>query len=133
MADLAVRTHGRVELVDITSDVARLVAESGRDTGLCNLFVTHTTAAVIVSENWDPDVGADLLRHLEHLVPRNGGFRHAEGNAQAHILSVMLGTSLNIPVRDAKLALGRWQGIMLAEFDGPRERTVVVSVAPLRE
>jgi secondary thiamine-phosphate synthase enzyme len=133
MTDLAVRTHQRVELVDITGHVAHLITQSGVRTGLCNVFATHTTAAVIVSENWDPDVTADLLRHLEHLVPRDGGFRHAEGNAQAHILSVMLGTSLNIPVREAKLALGRWQGVMLAEFDGPRERTVVVSVAPLPE
>jgi secondary thiamine-phosphate synthase enzyme len=131
MADLAVRTHACVELVDITGEVAGLVAKSGVRTGLCNLFVTHTTAAVIVSENWDSDVTSDLLRHLERLVPRDGGFRHAEGNAQAHILSVMLGTSINIPVREARLALGRWQGVMLAEFDGPRERTVVVSVAPL--
>lgn len=133
MADLAIRTHQRVELVDITGDVARIVARSGAPAGLCNLFVTHTTAAVIVSENWDPDVGADLLHHLEHLVPRDGGFRHAEGNAQAHILSVMLGTSINIPVRGGKLALGRWQGVMFAEFDGPRERKVVVSVAPVPE
>lgn len=131
MTDLAIRTGARVELVDITGQVARVVAHSGVHAGLCNLFVTHTTAAVIVSENWDPDVTSDLLRHLERLVPRDGGFRHAEGNAQAHILSVMLGTSINIPVREGKLALGRWQGVMLAEFDGPRERTVVVSVAAL--
>ncbi len=133
MTELEVRTHARVELVDITGEVAGCVAQSGVRTGLCNLFVTHTTAAVIVSENWDPDVTSDLLRHLERMVPRDGGYRHAEGNAQAHILSVMLGTSINIPVREARLGLGRWQGVMLAEFDGPRERTVVVSVAPLPE
>ncbi len=133
MTKLTVRTNARVELVDITGEVARVVAHSGVRTGLCNLFVTHTTAAIIVSENWDPDVTSDLLRHLERLVPRDGGFRHAEGNAQAHILSVMLGTSINIPVREARLALGRWQGVMLAEFDGPRERTVIVSVAALPE
>jgi len=81
-----------------------------------------------VSENWDPDVTTDMLGHLQRLVPRDGGFRHGEGNSQAHILSVMLSTSINIPVTDAKLRLGRWQGVMLAEWDGPRERTVVVSV-----
>ncbi len=133
MSDLAVRTHARVELVDISDEVARRVAQSGLQAGLCNLFVTHTTAAVIVSENWDPDVTGDLLRQLERMVPRDGGHRHAEGNAQAHILSVMLGTSINIPVREGRLALGRWQGVMLAEFDGPRERTVMVSVAPLAQ
>ena len=128
MIDIRVRTGERVQLVDITGDVARAVEQSGVDRGLCNLFVTHTTAAVIVSENWDPDVTSDLLRHLERLVPFKSDFRHAEGNSQAHILSVMLGTSIIIPVREAKLSLGRWQGVMLAEFDGPRERTILVSV-----
>lgn len=131
MIDVRVRTNERIELVDITGDVARAVAQSAVRDGLCNLFVTHTTAAVIVSENWDPDVTSDLLRHLERLVPFKGDFRHAEGNSQAHILSVMLGTSINIPVREARLALGRWQGVMLAEFDGPRERNVAVSVVRL--
>lgn len=131
MIDIRVRTSERVQLVDITGDVARAVEQSAVQTGLCNLFVTHTTAAVIVSENWDPDVTSDMLRHLERLVPLKGDFRHAEGNSQAHILSVMLGTSINIPVRDGRLALGRWQGVMLAEFDGPRERTVVASVTRL--
>lgn len=131
MIDVRVRTNERIELVDITGDVARAVAQSAVRDGLCNLFVTHTTAAVIVSENWDPDVTSDLLRHLERLVPFKGDFRHAEGNSQAHILSVMLGTSINIPVRETRLALGRWQGVMLAEFDGPRERNVAVSVVRL--
>jgi secondary thiamine-phosphate synthase enzyme len=129
--DIQVRTSERLQLVDITGDVARAVERSGVKSGLCNLFVTHTTAAVIASENWDPDVTSDMLRHLERLVPLKGDFRHAEGNSQAHILSVMLGTSINIPVHEGKLALGRWQGVMFAEFDGPRERTVVASVGRL--
>jgi secondary thiamine-phosphate synthase enzyme len=131
MAEIRVKSRERLQLVDITGEVARAVEQSGVQSGLCNLFVTHTTAAVIVSENWDPDVTSDMLRHLERLVPREADFRHAEGNSQAHILSVMLGTSINIPVRGGKLALGRWQGVMLAEFDGPRERTIVTSVARL--
>ncbi len=126
---LTVKSTRRAELVDITAEVNRALGRIGAADGLCNLFVPHTTCAVIVSENWDPDVTADLLGHLEKLVPREGGFRHAEGNAQAHILSVMLGTSLNIPVRGARLAVGRWQGVMLAEFDGPRERSLVVTMA----
>lgn len=133
MPDLTVRTHARVDLVDITADVARLVEQGGVRTGLCNLFIKHTTAAVIVSENWDPDVASDLLRHLERLVPLKGDWRHCEGNSQAHILSVMLGTSINVPVREGGLGLGRWQGVMLAEFDGPRERTVAVSIAAVRD
>ena len=131
MVDIRVHSTARVQLLDITGEAQAAVSRSGVTTGLCNLFVTHTTAAVIVSENWDPDVTSDLLRHLERLVPLESDYRHSEGNSQAHILSVMLGTSINIPVREGKLALGRWQGVMVAEFDGPRERTVVASVAPI--
>ncbi len=131
MADLTVRTHKRVELVDITADLNKVIEQSSVAAGLCNLFVAHTTAAVLVSENWDPDVTSDLLRRLEHLVPLKGDYRHSEGNSQAHILSVMLEASTNIPVRDGRLRLGRWQGVMLAEFDGPRERTVAISVTPI--
>jgi secondary thiamine-phosphate synthase enzyme len=128
MAELKVKTAARVALADITGEVNMVLAASGAKSGLCNLFVPHTTAAVIISENWDPDVTTDLLEHLERMVPREAGFRHAEGNSQAHILSVMLGVSLNLPVREGRLALGRWQGVMLAEFDGPRERSVIVTV-----
>jgi secondary thiamine-phosphate synthase enzyme len=128
MGEFTIRTPARVAVVDIGHDVAREVGRIGTSDGLCNLFVPHTTCAVIVSENWDPDVTTDLLAHLERMVPRQAGYRHGEGNSQAHILSVMLGTSISIPVSKGKLALGRWQGVMLAEFDGPRERTVRVSV-----
>jgi secondary thiamine-phosphate synthase enzyme len=131
MADIRVHSTARVQLLDITAQAQAAVSQSGVIAGLCNLFVTHTTAAVIVSENWDPDVTSDLLRHLERLVPLKSDYRHSEGNSQAHILSVMLGTSINIPVREGTLALGRWQGVMVAEFDGPRERMVVASVAPI--
>jgi secondary thiamine-phosphate synthase enzyme len=126
--EFRVRTPARVALVDITGEVSAAVAEIGARNGLCNLYVPHTTVSVIVSENWDPDVTSDLLKQLERVVPREAGYKHSEGNSQAHILSVMLSTSINIPVREGKLALGRWQGVMLAEFDGPRKRTVMVSV-----
>lgn len=128
MVEFTVKTPDRVALVDITAQVNAAIAKGGVTAGLCNIFVPHTTAAVIVSENWDPDVTSDMLRQLERIVPREAGYRHSEGNSQAHILSVMLGTSINIPLRDGGLALGRWQGVMLAEFDGPRERTVAISV-----
>ncbi len=128
MAELTIRTPARIAICDITVEVNHALAQIGARDGICNLFVPHTTAAVIVSENWDPDVTADLLAHLERVVPRDGGFKHSEGNSQAHILSVMLGASIVIPVSGGKLALGRWQGVMLVEFDGPRERTVRVSV-----
>ena len=128
MVELTIPTSARMAICDITAEVNSAIERIGVREGLCNLFVSHTTAAVIVSENWDPDVTSDLLGHLERMVPRDGGFKHSEGNSQAHILSVMLGTSINIPLKEGKLALGRWQGVMLAEFDGPRERNVRVSV-----
>lgn len=122
------KTPGRVALLDITAEVNDAVSRNGVRSGLCNIFTPHTTASIIISENWDPDLISDLLRQLERIVPREAGYAHAEGNAQAHILSVMLSTSINVPLRDGKLALGRWQGVMLAEFDGPRDRSVVVTV-----
>ena len=128
MIEFEIETDSQARMVDITAQVSDAVRRIGVENGLCNIFVPHTTAAVIISENADPDVTHDLLRHLEKLVPRRGGYRHGEGNAQAHILSVMLGASLNLPVAAGELRLGRWQGVMFAEFDGPRRRSVVVSV-----
>ncbi len=128
MTEFEINTSRQAQLLDITVQVNDAVRRSGVERGLCNIYVPHTTAAVIVAENWDPDVTHDLLAHLQKLVPREAGYRHAEGNAQAHILSAMLGSSLNVPVEDGKLRLGRWQGVMFAEFDGPRRRSVVVSV-----
>lgn len=130
MVEFEISTGEQAQLIDITAQVNEAVAKSGVASGMCNIFVPHTTAAVIISENADPDVTHDLLRQLEKLVPRRGGYRHGEGNSQAHILSSTLGASLNVPVRDGRLRLGRWQGVMFAEFDGPRHRSVVVSVIP---
>jgi len=128
--EFKVKTAERLAIIDITADVNRAVTESGTDDGLCNLFVPHTTVSIIISENWDPDVISDTLKQLELMVPREAGYKHSEGNSQAHILSAMLSTSINVPVHCGKLAIGRWQGVMLAEFDGPRERSVYVSVVP---
>ncbi len=130
MTEIRINTDARIALADITGQVNEAVAKSGVRDGLCNLFVPHTTAGVIVSENWDPDVIRDMLMQLERIVPREAGYRHGEGNSQAHILSVIVSTSINIPVRGGKLALGRWQGVMFAEFDGPRDRSLHVSVVP---
>jgi secondary thiamine-phosphate synthase enzyme len=130
VVEFKVKTPERIALVDITADVNRALAESGTRDGLCNLFVPHTTASIIISENWDPDVTSDLIKQLERMVPREAGYKHSEGNSQAHILSVMLSASINVPVHAGKLMIGRWQAVMLAEFDGPRERSVYVSVVP---
>ena len=128
MQELKLHTDSRIALVDVTQEVNGAVADSGVTSGLCNLFVPHTTASVIVSENWDPHVTSDMIMQLEKIVPRAAGYRHGEGNSQAHILSVLHSVSINIPVRDGKLTLGRWQGVMFAEFDGPRDRSLMVTV-----
>jgi secondary thiamine-phosphate synthase enzyme len=128
VVEFKVQTRERLAIIDITADVNRAVAASGTEDGLCNLFVPHTTASIVISENWDPDVTSDMLKQFERIVPREAGYQHSEGNSQAHILSVMLSTSINVPVHDGKLVIGRWQGVMLAEFDGPRERSVYISV-----
>jgi len=130
VVEFKVKTPERLAIIDITADANRAVAECGADSGLCNLFVPHTTASIIISENWDPDVTSDTLKQLERIVPREAGYKHSEGNSQAHILSAMFSTSINVPVHNGKLAIGRWQGVMLAEFDGPRERMIYVSVVP---
>ena len=128
MPELKLHTDSRIAFVDITREINAAVSKSKTRDGLCNLFVPHTTAAIVVSENWDPDVVTDMTMQLERMVPREGGYRHDERNSQSHILSVMLSTSINVPVRDGKLALGRWQGVMFAEFDGPRDRSLMVTV-----
>lgn len=121
-------TRGQERLEDITSRVNHIVQRLKVEEGLCHLYVPHTTAGIIVNENEDPDVVRDILERLEALVPRGGRYHHAEGNAHSHIKASLMGHSLTIPIEEGKLALGRWQAIFLAEFDGPRERTVIVSV-----
>src|SRR5438132_10258247 len=106
----------------------RVGRASGVDVGLCNVLFAPTTAGVFINENADPDVMTDVLTTLDGLVPWENSYRHAEGNAAAHIKATLIGTSQTIPVRDRRLALGQWQGIYLAEFDGPRERRVQVTV-----
>lgn len=125
---IKVSSDRREQLQDITDRVNAALGEAGVSEGICQLFVTHTTAGIIVNENADPDVGRDLLGWLDRIVPQNGDYRHAEGNSPAHIKSTLVGQSATLPVEGGKLALGTWQGVYLAEFDGPRERTVVINV-----
>jgi len=127
--NLKIATTKQTDTVDITERVAEKVKESDIREGLCVVTVAHTTAAVFVNENADPDVQRDLLTTLARLVPDTGDYRHAEGNGPAHIKSVLVGGDVTVPVRSGELALGRWQGIYLAEFDRPRTRSVTVTVA----
>jgi len=129
--DFEVRSRRRTELVDITRRVAEAVERSGVRDGTCHVFVPHTTAGVTINEGADPDVARDIESHLNELVPKEAAFQHAEGNSDSHIKTVLIGPSCTAPVRDGKLALGRWQAIFLCEWDGPRTRQVEVGVTPL--
>lgn len=129
MDELRIRTTRKRELVDVTAEVARAVARSALAEGLCHVYVAHATAAIVVNENDDPNVCVDLLDALDRLVPA-GIWRHdrVDGNAASHIQAALLGPGETIPVQNGRLCLGRWQAIMLAELDGPRERTILVTL-----
>ena len=116
-------------MIDLTAQVAEVVHASGVDEGLCNVYVTHATAAVVINENDDPNVCVDTLDALDKLIPA-GVWRHdrVDGNAASHIQAAILGPGETIPVRQGRLLLGTWQAVMLVELDGPRERRVVVTV-----
>jgi secondary thiamine-phosphate synthase enzyme len=127
MQTLRVRSREREQLIDFTDEVRRRLKESGVRTGICVLYVQHTTAGLTINENADPDVPRDMLHALRTLIPQFGmDFRHSEDNADAHIKASLVGASLTIPFEDGELLLGRWQGIFLCEFDGPRERQVIM-------
>ena len=130
ISDIPVETGERYELVSITDEVRRVVRDAGVEEGLCVISSTHTTAAVTVNEDYDRDVPRDLASacrsFLEALDVR---FEHAEGNSDSHLLSSLFGQSQTLLVRDGELDLGRWQGVFLAEFDGPRSRRVRVAVS----
>jgi secondary thiamine-phosphate synthase enzyme len=127
--ELEVRTRAHGELQDITAQVERAVSESEVQEGICHLFVPHTTAGLTLNENWDPDVRGDLVRALAEMVP-DVPYRHGEGNSPAHLMSTLVGASETLLVSKGRLALGSWQGIYLAEFDGPRRRRVLVKIVP---
>ena len=128
MKTLRIRTARRTELWDITERVEAAVAESNIRSGLCVVYVPHTTAGVAVNEHADPDVARDVEGLFDRLVPHRGPYRHAEGNTDAHMKAILTGTSQTLLVENGRLALGTWQGIFLCEFDGPRERTVFVKI-----
>ena len=128
MEVLRVKTARRTQLVDVTGEVERAVAKAGVVSGVCYVYVPHTTAGVMVNEHFDPDVATDLEGVFERLVPRMGPYRHAEGNSDSHAKAALTGTSAMIFVEEGKLALGRWQGVFFCEFDGPRERKMWVKI-----
>jgi secondary thiamine-phosphate synthase enzyme len=126
---IKIRSNKREELIDITSEVKRALRESGEKEGIVVLFVQHTTCGLTVNENADPDVQIDILSALQKLIPQHGmNFKHAEDNSDAHLKSSLFGSSVTIPFSGGELLLGRWQGIYLCEFDGARERKIIVMI-----
>lgn len=126
MTSLTIRTSARCEMIDITELTAEVVRKSGITDGTCHLFIPHTTAAITINENADPDVQRDILNALDRFIPLSGHYRHAEGNAAAHIKASLFGTSQMVFIKDGGLVLGTWQSIFFCEFDGPRTRKVWV-------
>lgn len=126
--ELSVHTEEQIQLREISSQVQKVVEQSGVKEGLALLFVPHTTAAVTINENADPDVATDMLRGLNKLIPLHDSYRHLEGNSAAHIKSSLIGASEQLIINQGRLQLGAWQGIYFCEFDGPRPRRLQIKI-----
>ncbi|UCG83070.1 MAG: YjbQ family protein [Dehalococcoidia bacterium] len=127
---IGVTTKSRVEFQDITSQVRDIVRSSGVESGICYVFVPHTTAAVTVNEHADPSVVEDIIAQLDVMVPQHSKYRHMEGNSPAHIKASLLGSMETLLLEGGELVLGTWQGVFFCEFDGPRSRKVFSKVVP---
>jgi secondary thiamine-phosphate synthase enzyme len=125
---LSVKTGLKTEFIDITSQVQGKIKDAAIESGLCMIYVPHTTAAVTINESADPSVAADILKTLNRIVPWEAAYTHLEGNSPAHIKSTLVGTSELVAIENGKLVLGTWQGIFFCEFDGPRTRTVQIKI-----
>lgn len=128
MNTIEIRTKAREEMIEITTLVAEIVAKTGKKNGLCIIFTPHTTAAMTINENADPDVKSDLLMAMGRAVPDSLPYTHGEGNSPAHVKASLAGSSVSVIIEDGKLRLGVWQGVQFCEFDGPRTRQVWVKV-----
>ena len=125
---ISLETRSRVVFIDITGKVRDIIEDSGIVSGICYIYVPHTTAAVMINEHADPDVVEDIAAQLDLMVPQRGNYRHSEGNSAAHIKASIIGESKVIFIEYGEPALGTWQGIFFCEFDGPRNRSVMVKI-----
>jgi secondary thiamine-phosphate synthase enzyme len=125
---LTIRTSKRTEYIDITADVKKMVHESGITSGLCTVFIPHTTAGVTINEAADPDVRRDMVTELNKIVPFDDCYHHAEGNSAAHIKTTLTGSSVTVPISNGTLQLGTWQGIYFCEYDGARSRKALCTL-----
>jgi secondary thiamine-phosphate synthase enzyme len=129
MRTIEVKTQAREELVDITARVREELDSSGLKSGICYIYVPHTTAAVTINESADPSVKEDILMTLRKIVPDSLPYRHSEGNSPAHVKASLIGSSVKVIIEKGKLSLGTWQGIFFCEFDGPRNRRVFIKAS----
>jgi secondary thiamine-phosphate synthase enzyme len=125
---LTIQTSRRTELKIVTAEIQSAVRDAGCTEGVCHLYVPHTTAGVVLNEGYDPDVARDMEAALDKLVPRRASYAHAEGNSDSHIKTALVGSSQTVWIEGGRLALGRWQQIFFAEFDGPRTRELRVKI-----
>lgn len=130
MTILPIKTSKRIDLIDITPEIDKIVHKSGVKNGLCVLYCPHTTAGITINEGADPDVKEDILRQLEEIAPESKKYRHMEGNADSHIKSSIVGCSQTVPIEGNRLFLGHWQSVFFAEFDGPRTRRISINIIP---
>jgi len=128
MEKIAIKTGVRCEFIDVTDTINNAVRTAGVNSGICHIFVPHTTCGLTINENADPSVKADIISALKKIVPENAGYTHSEGNSDAHIKSSMMGHSLQVLIEGSSLQLGTWQGIYLCEFDGPRTRQIWLKI-----
>ncbi len=123
-----IKTSQRIEMVDITHRIEKIISKEGTENGICYLSVPHTTAGITINENADPTVSSDMTSKLTKLVPAGEDYAHSEGNSDSHIKSSIIGSTLTLIIDSGKLALGTWQGLYFYEFDGPRNRNLYVKV-----
>lgn len=128
MKEISLQTHSRVEMIDITAAVQKAVRDEKIESGICLIYTPHTTAAITINENADPDVPRDIIAALDRAVPLSADYRHAEGNSAAHVKSSLVGASEMVIIENGRLVLGTWQSIFFCEFDGPRQRKAIVSI-----
>jgi secondary thiamine-phosphate synthase enzyme len=128
LRSINIKTGSRVEFIDITDEINRVIKDSGITNGICCIYVPHTTAGIIINEGADPSVKRDIQKSLSRLIPSDGDYTHAEGNSPAHIKSSLTGISHSVIIEDGKLLLGAWQSVFFCEFDGPRSRKVMVKI-----
>jgi secondary thiamine-phosphate synthase enzyme len=128
----SLKTRSRTEMVDITAQVQKVLAEASMADGICVVYVPHTTAGVTINEGADPSVCFDITKRLRELVPEGAGYRHAEGNSDSHIKAALVGSSVTVIIEGGHMALGTWQKVFFCEFDGPRTRTIMLKMIPSR-